>query len=289
MAAAEEVTGFLGELCESLEDTEPEIAAELESLCLSLLEEAGNTLDRLFVHYHVDPVGLLEILRQNRLRWRFDNVWRMFQDRRLKELETWPGSLEQAADQLALAKPLLLHEWCDAIAALFSDGREIQIAEEDGQSAILVSTELPESARPDTAVGLSECLERVEVGRLAMLGDARINETSGHMEVGFYDQIDQAIAVLRKSAMTLRRRDLKAGRDAVTGKPIFGPGPRRKFSHEADCARELVDFFESETGRPLYDHVGRLLRATFPESCGRWSSRGEKRLRDRVKQLLTQR
>src|SRR5262250_2187074 len=229
MAAEEEIAAFFGERIEGLSDTDPEIAQELRFVAASLLENARSALDRLFIRYHVDPARLFDILRQNRMRWRFDNVSRMFQDQTVEAIETWPDSLDPAADRLALAKPMLLQEWCDSMVALFNDGRDVRVLEHDGQSSVLVSTELPADTQPTTAVALSESLERVEVGRLAMFGAARIDPEAGQMQLQFPEQFDHAITLLRKSAMTLRRRDLKSATDSATGKPVFGPGPRRRF------------------------------------------------------------
>ncbi len=96
-------------------------------------------------------------------------------------------------------------------------------------------------------------------------------------------QIRTTVALLRKAARTIGRFRWP---DAVddSGRRFFARGRRPQFATEAACARRLVDYFKADTNQPLYEHVGQLLAATFPETFG--LSCQSKRPRDAVRQLL---
>jgi len=132
----------------------------------------------------------------------------------------------------------------------------------------------------------SEMQEQIDTLALALHGEVGV--TPDAMNAPFPDQIETAVAVLRKAADTVRRRDWRHARH-LDGRRVFGRGRRRTLVEEADCARSLVDLFTTDTSRALYDYVGELLIATVPslEAWGRERSRRKRRLRDAVKQLLS--
>ncbi len=288
--------------------TEPE-TAEVLRFKTDLLAVV-STLEYLTFHYHIDLEYVLIMLIDSRLRWVFANVWRFFETRTLREIEAHADSLEKAATILREGRAMLVHLWDESLQR-FTDtlnnpprssaATENSGSTDDPEELRLLSLlalgearryaaerkrkgeQLPASPPQDLIqTFISEAFEQREVVALPPLAELELK--AGERWLDLRRLIDVAIEVTSKAALTFRRRDWKFAVDP-DGHPIFRRGRRRTFVLESDCAESMVDFFRHETSRSLYEHVGELLKAVYPETCGKWGDRG-KPLRDRVKQLL---
>lgn len=249
----------------------------LDKLESRLVTETLRTLTHLHGRYHVEIEPLLEMLRERRFRFVFGNPQRVFQKYTAKEIDQWATVLSKAREILDCAGPLLLTLWAEAF--------QRSLARPDSAAARLRDAKAAFQARAAVDRDVAQACEQVEelaLWDLAAHGD--IVAVPGSLTVLLPEELDIAIKLLGIATMTFGRLDL-AHASHPDGRPVFGPGRRREFVLEAECAHDLVDFFRRETNRALYQHVAALLVATYPETCGTWGARG-KSAKDRVKELL---
>ncbi len=274
----------------------PVTRAETAALCSRLSEQAEPTLSWLARRYHVEVPRVLAVLWRYRMAWRFENDWKPFADgATLRDAEAYAEKFETAAVALDALRGFLTLDWRESFAKVVAIMEESSEREMDWNELLRrlgraeVRRQAAKGTRP-TPQGLarlaaSEAFEQFEALELLRSPD---DAQALHVP----QQIEDTIAVLRKAAWICRRREWSAIVDSC-GREVFRPGKRRQLVLEKDCATELVQFLRAETGRALLDHVGQLLMATFPETCGaRWGSCARnaiddgKRLKDAVAQML---
>lgn len=300
-----ESTGFDSTAHPPLEEL---AVAEIRRLRTDLIA-VGHTFEHLASRYQVDLEYLALILIDYRIRWVFNNVWRFFEMYRLPELEKHAESLDKVSKILRDGRPVLIQEWgrslerymrtmrdpSEKLRALASRGA----TDEERLVSLLALGEALRYAAAQKSAGekierplpqemiqtfISEAVEQQEVVALAPLAEIGMQGSERERWVDFGVLIDLAIDILSKAAWTFRRRDWALAEDPQ-GRPIFRRGRRRTFVMEAECAEVMTTFLRNATGKALYDHAGNLLKAVYPETCGKWGDRG-KPLRERVRQLL---
>jgi hypothetical protein len=226
--------------------------------------------------YHLEVGSVLQILSTFRLRWSLDDPHLVF-SYSVKDIETFPQRLETAANIVELTAPLVCQEWAsDAEELQEETGGDLQALMRLCEGLGEVPTSVPEAKVHDELLRQQTRLEQLEVADLSL--------TLQEMGLAVRQAVTLSAAILRKFAATMRRIDWRTAQDGDE-RPIFGRHRRQRSFVERECARVLIATFEHETGRPLYDHVGTLLVATFPSLQG-WPRRRDTRLRDRVKQLV---
>ena len=269
-----------------------------EATALSARLQSGAALKSLHWlrrRYHVELSPVVEMLLRNRMAWCFENEWRPFAlGVTLRDAEQFSELFAAAAEGLEILGGFFVHDWRKSIGKaleVMATAPEREL-EEDEFLRRCARAEMPRQAgsytTPKTlaAVAISEAREQLAVLQLAVFG--REDCQAFHLP----QQIEDTIAFLRTAAMTCSRREWSAARHS-SGRPIFRRGKRRQLVIESQCATELVQLLRDETNRALLDHVGEILIATFPETCGqRWCAYARsgtedgKRLRDAVDQLL---
>jgi hypothetical protein len=250
-------------------DLDVDALAELNQLERSLLRVIP-TFTHLLSRHKIELQPLLERLRDHRLRWRFTNPAWLFDKRTTEDFRKMPKIL-------------------DAAARFLEDGGALFVA----RSTSWVSERFGEALRGRSidwdALSSADYEEIERIGLEMDGGIARqrsaISKDEAQLEALVANQSQVAALLLRRTAAKVRLLPWRKVTDD-RGHRIFKAGPRRKQVIEATAARDLVSFFRREAGRALYDHVGRLLWATFPTLADWQSMHGEKRLRDHVKQLL---
>jgi hypothetical protein len=199
---------------------------------------------------------LLKLLIDRRFGWRFANQFRFAEGRTAAEIKRLPQEWRHAAQALEDATGVLLHRW-EWHRATIAKGHALIGKEADFVHELVGGDEGPSV--------------RVGGGRIEFAQDD-------------FARLRVAIVVLQHAAATVEGLPVdEAGYDE--NHRIFVPG-RRRSPFEASAAEELVVFFRHHASRPLYEHVGRLLAATFPSLSNWRRARGKTRWSDYVKVLI---